>query len=45
MSRFQNSLALAKLRGRFPGARRVAFGDLFLEDVREYREQLPARSI
>lgn len=31
--------ALAEARERFPGAGRVAFGDLFLEDVRAYRER------
>jgi uncharacterized protein (TIGR00290 family) len=30
---------LAELRLRYPGARRVAFGDLFLDDVRRYREE------
>jgi uncharacterized protein (TIGR00290 family) len=30
--------ALGEVRGRY-GARRVAFGDLFLEDVRRYREE------
>ncbi|HYJ79968.1 MAG TPA: hypothetical protein VEW03_10225 [Longimicrobiaceae bacterium] len=35
--------ALDELRRRHPDARRVAFGDLFLEDVRGYREQLLAR--
>jgi uncharacterized protein (TIGR00290 family) len=30
--------ALHELRGRY-GARRIAFGDLFLEDVRRYREE------
>jgi len=30
--------ALAEVRERF-GARRIAFGDLFLEDVRRYREE------
>lgn len=32
--------ALDELCGQHPQARRVAFGDLFLEDVREYREGL-----
>jgi uncharacterized protein (TIGR00290 family) len=32
------SEALGELRERF-GARRIAFGDLFLEDVRRYREE------
>jgi uncharacterized protein (TIGR00290 family) len=31
--------ALAEARERFPGVGRVAFGDLFLEDVRAYRER------
>ncbi len=31
--------ALADLRARYPGVRRVAYGDLFLEDVRRYREE------
>jgi uncharacterized protein (TIGR00290 family) len=31
--------ALAELRRHYPGARRIAFGDLFLEDVRRYREE------
>ncbi len=29
---------LQDIRRRYPGVRRVAFGDLFLEDVRRYRE-------
>ena len=33
---------VAALRARFPGVRRIAFGDLFLEDVRAYRERLVA---
>jgi uncharacterized protein (TIGR00290 family) len=32
--------ALTKIRSELPQARHVAFGDLFLEDVRAYREQL-----
>jgi len=32
--------ALAGLRGRHPGLRHLAFGDLFLADVRTYRERL-----
>ena len=32
--------ALAELRARMPGVRRLAFGDIFLEDVRRYRETL-----
>ena len=31
--------ALGALRSTYPGVRRIAFGDLFLEDVRAYREQ------
>jgi diphthamide synthase (EF-2-diphthine--ammonia ligase) len=31
--------ALAELRDRYPDARRIAYGDLFLEDVRRYREE------
>ena len=31
--------ALSDVRGRYPTVRRVAYGDLFLEDVRRYREQ------
>jgi len=31
--------ALGELRATYPGARRIAFGDLFLEDVRRYREE------
>ncbi len=34
--------ALARARAAFPGVRTVAFGDLFLEDVRSYRERLLA---
>jgi uncharacterized protein (TIGR00290 family) len=30
--------ALAAVRQRFPDVRRIAYGDLFLEDVRRYRE-------
>jgi uncharacterized protein (TIGR00290 family) len=32
--------ALAEVRRRMPGVRRLAFGDIFLADVREYREKL-----
>jgi uncharacterized protein (TIGR00290 family) len=32
------SLALVELRARYPSVRRLVFGDLFLEDVRRYRE-------
>ncbi len=31
--------ALGELRQRRPGVRRVAFGDIFLQDVRQYREE------
>jgi uncharacterized protein (TIGR00290 family) len=34
--------ALARVRERFPACARVAFGDLFLADVRAYRERLLA---
>ena len=34
--------ALTRARAAFPDVRTVAFGDLFLEDVRAYREQLLA---
>ena len=36
--------ALARVRAEHPDVRRVAFGDLFLADVREYRERLLARA-
>jgi uncharacterized protein (TIGR00290 family) len=36
--------ALNRVRAQFPTARAVAFGDLFLEDVRAYREQLLANT-
>lgn len=36
--------ALARLQQHLPGARRLAYGDIFLADVREYREGL-ARSL
>ena len=32
--------ALAKIRTRYPAVRQIAFGDLFLEDVRAYREHV-----
>jgi uncharacterized protein (TIGR00290 family) len=32
--------ALAQVRERTPGVKRLAFGDIFLEDVRRYRETL-----
>jgi diphthamide synthase (EF-2-diphthine--ammonia ligase) len=35
--------ALAQARARWPGLAHVAFGDLFLDDVRAYREALCAR--
>jgi uncharacterized protein (TIGR00290 family) len=35
--------ALAQARSRWPGLRTIAFGDLFLEDVREWRTALCAR--
>jgi uncharacterized protein (TIGR00290 family) len=31
--------ALAEIRARFPGVRGLVYGDLFLEDVRRYREE------
>jgi uncharacterized protein (TIGR00290 family) len=31
--------ALRELGTRYPGVRRIAFGDLFLQDVRRYREE------
>jgi len=36
--------ALEKMHARFPGIRRIAFGDLFLSDVRHYREQLLSKA-
>lgn len=33
-----------RLRAAHPGVRRIAFGDLFLEDVRAYRERLVAEA-
>lgn len=33
------ALALAEIRTRYPEVRRIAYGDLFLEDVRRYREE------
>jgi uncharacterized protein (TIGR00290 family) len=36
--------ALDEIRARLPGVRHIAFGDLFLEDVRAYRERLLAGS-
>jgi len=35
--------ALARARERWPGLRHVAFGDLFLADIKAYREALCAR--
>lgn len=35
--------ALSRARGRWAGLRHIAFGDLFLADVRAYREALLAR--
>jgi uncharacterized protein (TIGR00290 family) len=35
-------LALSRARERYPGLRHIAFGDLFLADVRAYREALLA---
>jgi len=36
--------ALAQIRTQFPDVAHIAFGDLFLEDVRAYRERLLAGS-
>jgi uncharacterized protein (TIGR00290 family) len=36
--------ALGDAQERFPGVRHIAFGDLYLEDVRAYRERLLART-
>ncbi len=35
--------ALTEARARFPGLRHIAFGDLFLEDIRAWRDALCAR--
>ena len=35
--------ALQRARERWPGLRHIAFGDLFLADIRAYREALCAR--
>jgi uncharacterized protein (TIGR00290 family) len=35
--------ALARLRARYPGVETIAFGDLFLTEVRDYRETLLLR--
>jgi uncharacterized protein (TIGR00290 family) len=42
---YENSFAAALLQARamFPGLAHIAFGDLFLEDVKAYREALCAR--
>jgi len=37
-------LALDQVRARWPDVRHIAFGDLFLEDVRAYRERLLSES-
>lgn len=42
-SEYEERLAAALADFRDAGVRRVAFGDLFLEDIREYRERLLAR--
>jgi uncharacterized protein (TIGR00290 family) len=34
--------SLARVRAQYPEVQRIAFGDLFLTDVREYRERLVA---
>lgn len=39
-----HAAALARARNRWPGIRHVAFGDLFLEDVRAWREARLARA-
>jgi len=36
--------SLGRVRAEYPEVRRIAFGDLFLADVREYRERLVATS-
>ena len=35
--------ALAQARGQWPGVGAIAFGDLFLQDIRDYREAMCAR--
>jgi uncharacterized protein (TIGR00290 family) len=40
---YEGCLGAALAEFREAGVRRVAFGDLFLEDIREYRERLLAR--
>jgi len=44
-ARYEDSFAdaLARARTRWPGLAHVAFGDLFLEDVKAYRDALCAR--
>lgn len=39
-----HGLALERARARWPGLQHCAFGDLFLQDIRDYREQQLARS-
>src|ERR1051326_415495 len=41
--KYEERLAAALVEFREAGVRRVVFGDLFLEDIREYRERLLAR--
>lgn len=36
--------ALGRMRSRFPDVKQIAFGDLYLADVRKYREQLLERA-
>lgn len=36
--------ALARVREDYPSVKKIAFGDLFLQDVREYRERLVSAS-
>jgi len=36
--------ALARVRADYPSVKKIAFGDLFLADVREYREKLVSAS-
>src|SRR5215471_4159148 len=31
--------SLVRMKSLYPGVRRIAFGDLFLEDIRRYREE------
>ena len=37
------AVALDEARQRFPGLQHIAFGDLFLEDIKQYRDALCAR--